>query len=249
MNRVYSLIADLPDFRDIAFADVVKVTEPAPLLVDLRTTHLLSPVKDQGQLGSCTANAGTSIVEFAQRKAGRTPEPLSRLMYYYLERAMEHTVHTDSGAQIRDGIKAMCKTGACPESIFPYAVDHFTKRPPARCYAAAAPNKISKYARLTGTDDMVNCLAAGFPFTFGFSVYQSFESNEVANTGRVPVPDRSEKLLGGHAVHAIGYDLPNRQFVVRNSWGTDWGQAGDCLMPFDYLANTNLCSDVWVVLP
>lgn len=249
MNRLYTLIADIPDFRDIAFADAVVVSSPPPAAVDLRTTPFVSPVKDQGELGSCTANAGTAIVEFAQRKKGRKAVALSRLMYYYGERALEHTIRTDAGAQIRDGIKFMNKTGACPEEMFPYDIAKFTRRPSPACFTAAMPNKISKYARLSGVADMINCLAAGLPFTFGFSVYDSFESSAVASSGVVPLPQRSEKLLGGHAVYAVGYDQPSRMFIVRNSWGVDWGQSGDCLMPFDYLANPNLCADVWTVLP
>ena len=95
---------------------------------------------------------------------------------------------------------------------------------------------------------MINCLALGHPFTFGFSVYDSFDSAQVASSGVVPLPDRAERLLGGHAVYAVGYDMEARYFIVRNSWGPDWGQAGDCLMPFDFVGNPDLACDVWMVL-
>lgn len=249
IQRLFTLVADTPDFRDVAFSDVVVVDKPSPAAVDLRSTPFLSPVKDQGHLGSCTANAGTSIVEFARRKAGLDAEPLSRLMYYYGERTFESSIDVDQGAQIRDGIKFMAKTGCCVEAMWPYNISHFATEPAARCFEDGAENKIGKYARLTGLDDMVNCLAAGHPFTFGFSVYESFQSSTVAQTGLVPMPQRTERLLGGHAVYAIGYDKAAQRFIVRNSWGTRWGIAGDCLMPFEYLGNANLCADVWTVLP
>ena len=220
---------------------------------------LLSPVKDQGQLGSCTANAGAAIAEFSQRQRGLPGAPLSRLMYYWLERSYEHTTQSDSGAQIRDGIKALASVGVCSEDLLPYIPAHYKRKPAPACYAQAAANKISKYARLGEfggassavqlKTDIINCLASGMPFTFGFSVFESFESAAVAKSGLVPMPQKSEKLLGGHAVYAIGYDLDNGLVRVRNSWGTGWGIGGDFLIPMEYLLNSNLAEDFWAILP
>ena len=92
---------------------------------------------------------------------------------------------------------------------------------------------------------MLNCLADGFPFVFGFTVYESFETLKVAQTGIVPMPKKSERTLGGHAVMAIGYDQKQKHFIVRNSWGPQWGQAGYFTMPYAYLET--LASDFWTI--
>ena len=94
---------------------------------------------------------------------------------------------------------------------------------------------------------MKGCLAAGYPFVFGFAVYESFESKEVAQSGVVPMPKPGERVLGGHAVMAVGYDDEQRNFIVRNSWGSGWGQDGYFLMPYHYLHDPNLASDFWTV--
>ena len=213
-------------------------------------THHTLVTRREGKIlisGNCTGNSLAGAVEFELRKAGKNPPDLSRLFIYYSERAIEHTTRTDSGAQLRDGIKALASLGVCPESHWPYLIDKFTHKPDATDYKLALPFKISKYARLTTRDDMINCLASGFPFVFGFTVYASFEGQEVAQTGIVPMPQKSEQMLGGHAVYAVGYDLDTDRVLVANSWGTDWGQGGFFTIPFAYLCNTDLCEDFWKI--
>ena len=90
-------------------------------------------------------------------------------------------------------------------------------------------------------------MAGGYPFEFGFTVYESFESQEVAQTGVVPMPQQTEKVLGGHAVMAVGYDDAQQRIIVRNSWGTSWGQQGYFTMPYAYLTNHQLSSDFWTI--
>lgn len=94
---------------------------------------------------------------------------------------------------------------------------------------------------------MKGCLASGYPFVFGFSVYESFESQAVAQTGIVPMPSPNEQLLGGHAVLAVGYDDEQGRFIVRNSWGKDWGMEGYFTIKYDYLLNDNLADDFWTI--
>lgn len=245
MKRKYDYVPDLPDFRDYAYAEHGYRAAVVPRHVDLRGG--CSAIKDQGQLGSCTGNSLTGAVEFETRRAGRNPPNLSRLFVYYNERAIEHTTRSDAGAQIRDGIKALATQGVCPESEWPYVISQFTRKPTKKDYLDAQPFKISKYLRLTTKDDMVHCLAAGLPFVFGFSVYASFESAEVAKTGIVPLPSKTEKQLGGHAVYAVGYDLATDRVLVANSWGLGWGQQGFFTIPFAYLANSDLAEDFWCI--
>jgi C1A family cysteine protease len=148
---------------------------------------------------------------------------------------------------IRDGIKTLKKQGVCSETHWPYIISKFTIKPSPKCYKEAMKRQITSYHRILTLDDMRACLADGFPFVFGFTVYESFESQEVASTGFVQMPQFNERVLGGHAVLAVGYDDAQRRFIVRNSWGTDWGQKGYFTMPYEYLANRNLADDLWTI--
>jgi C1A family cysteine protease len=171
---------------------------------------------------------------------------LSRLFVYYGECAIEHTTRTDAGAQLRDGVASVAKAGVCPESVWPYDNSQFRKKPPVAAYKAALPYRISEYVRLTTVDDMLHRLAPGFPFVFGFAVYESFESPEVAKTGVVNLPPSGETSLGGHAVMAVGYDLQAKRFIVRNSSGAGWGDGGYFTLPFEYLTGS-LSHDFWTI--
>lgn len=241
----YGWQPDLPDKRDFLYAQVLPVLVTLPSSVDLRPT--CSPVENQGQLGSCTANALAGALEFLERKDNVKFVDLSRLFIYYDERTIEHTVKSDSGAQIRDGIKTLAKQGVCPEKEWPYKIARFAVKPTAACYKDALKHQITSYHRLITLNEMKACLADGFPFVFGFTVYQSFESPEVAQSGVVNMPLPGERVLGGHAVVAVGYDDSQKRFTVRNSWGTSWGQKGYFTMPYEYVEDRNLSDDFWSI--
>jgi C1A family cysteine protease len=240
----YGWIPDIPDQRDFLFA-APPVTLPPK--VDLRPG--CPEVYDQGQLGSCTANAIGAAHQFEQiKQEDKDAFNPSRLFIYYNERAIEGTVDQDAGAMIRDGIKTVAKQGVCPEKEWPYMIGKFTAKPPKPCYTHAKNHQVVSYQRVAQTQDqMKGCLAAGFPFVFGFAVYESFETQAVAKTGVVPMPDKTEKMLGGHAVMAVGYDDSEGRFIVRNSWGPKWGQGGYFTMPYDYLVNQDLAADFWTI--
>ncbi|HKW41548.1 MAG TPA: C1 family peptidase [Gemmatimonadales bacterium] len=216
-----------------------------PPSVDLRPG--CSAVEDQGSLGSCTGNAIAGAVEFLERKDGVPFVNVSRLFIYYNERVTEHTTKSDAGAMIRDGIKTVVKQGVCSERKWPYVIAKFAIKPPAACYQEALQHQVTSYQRILTVDEMRACLAQGFPFVFGFTVYESFESQQVAQTGVVPLPQPGERVVGGHAVLAVGYTDADRRFVVRNSWGARWGMRGYFTMPYDYLANRNLADDMWTI--
>ena len=241
----YGWVPDLPDHRDIMYSAVRKILAKLPPTADLRPT--CSKVEDQGQLGSCTGNALVGSLEFLEKKDKVPYIELSRLFLYYNERVIEHSVASDSGAQIRDGIKTLNKQGACSEKGWAYDISKFAVKPSAPCYTEAVKHKITSYQRLQTVDEMRTCLADGYPFVFGFSVYESFESQEVAKTGVVPMPQSGEQQLGGHAVLGVGYDDSKKRFIVRNSWGVDWGMKGYFTIPYDYLANRNLSDDFWTI--
>jgi C1A family cysteine protease len=256
----YGWTPDLPDARDHLFAAPRPTLEALPPSADLRGQ--CPPVYDQEQIGSCTANAIGGAFEFETMKQGLPDFMPSRLFIYYNERAMEGNTGIDSGAQIRDGVKSVATLGVCPETEWPYdgsASDPMTgafppgdpaaEKPTDTCYKDALNNRATTYSRVTrDLDQMKSCLAAGYPFVFGFSVYESFESAEVARTGVVPMPDtQQEKMVGGHAVLAVGYDDAAQTFLVRNSWGTGWGQAGYFTMPYAYFTTRGLSSDFWTI--
>jgi C1A family cysteine protease len=241
----YGWTPDLPDQRDYKFSAIYKIPAKLPASVDLRAQ--CSPVEDQGNLGSCTANALAGALEFLERKDQVAFADLSRLFIYYNERVIEHTVSSDSGAMLRDGIKTLAKQGVCLEAMWPYVISQFTKKPSASCYKNAATHQITSYQRLLAVDEMRACLADGYPFVFGFTVYESFESATVARTGTVNMPKPSEKVLGGHAVMAVGYNDTQKRFIIRNSWGTGWGKQGYFTMPYAYLADRNLSDDFWTI--
>lgn len=244
-TRSYGWRPDRPDQRDHLF--LPQAVTGLPAAVDLRP--FCPPVQDQGQLGSCTGNAIASAHHFEQLKQKLpSPFPPSRLFIYYNERVAENTVASDAGAAIRDGIKSIAQLGVCSEVTWPYIIGKFTRKPTIKSYAAAAKHKAVQYAAVAqDLDQMRGCLAAGRPFVFGFTVYQSFESAAVAQSGVIPMPGLHEKTLGGHAVLCVGYDDASGCFIVMNSWGTGWGQAGFFLIPYAYLTNPKLASDFWTL--
>lgn len=250
-SHTYGWVPDLPDHRDHLFAAPLP-GQALPTKVDLRP--LCPPVYDQGQLGSCTANSIGAAFEFDRIKEKIDDFQPSRLFIYYNERSMEGTVNSDAGAQIRDGIKSVAKLGDCPEALWPYVIAKFRMKPPAACYQNAYKHRAVSYQRVArDLNQMKGCLASGYPFVFGFSVFQSFMSPAVAKTGHVPMPAPGEPGAGeggrpaGHAVMAVGYDDTSQWFFVRNSWGPNWGIKGYFTMPYAYLTQRGLSSDFWTI--
>ena len=243
----YGWVPDLPDHRDHLYAVPPSVMARLPSSADLRPT--CPPVLDQGELGSCTANAIANAHFYDQLKQqDANPFPPSRLFIYYNERVMEGSVKSDAGAQIRDGIKTLVKQGACPEPLWPYVIAKFATKPPVSAFTEAEKHQAILYQRLTQTlAQLKGCLAEGYPFVFGFSVYESFESDVVAKTGKVPMPGQSEMNLGGHAVLAVGYDDAKQVFIVMYSWSEAWGDKGYFYMPYAYLTDAYLAADFWTV--
>jgi C1A family cysteine protease len=255
----YGWMPDLPDQRDHIYAAPLPKLGPLPAKVDLRKQ--CPKVYDQGQIGSCTANAIAGAIEFDLKKQKLTDFVPSRLFIYYNERDMEHSVPSDSGAQIRDGVKSVNKLGVCPETEWPYVAtpaDPTTnlfppgskpaQRPTPACYTDALKKQVLSYQSVArGLSQMRGCLADGYPFVLGFTVYDAFESAAVAQTGVLNMPTSSEQVVGGHAVLAVGYDDVAQRFIIRNSWGSKWGIKGYFTMPYSYLLTASLSSDFWTL--
>lgn len=258
MEHKYTWKPDLPDFRDIHYNNKhTYAIEQLPISVDLRSK--CSPVENQDQLGSCTSFSLAGALEFLEEQAltsktasaeifGSAYTVFSHLFIYYNERVMEGDINQDGGGQLRDGIKTLATLGGCSELTWPYDESKVFIKPSATAYIEATSHKITSYIRLDSLSDMKHCLAAGFPFAFGFTVYDSFESPEVAKTGLVPMPNEmTDSCAGGHAVLAVGYDDMEQMMIVRNSWGSGWGLNGYFKLPYAYISNPDLASDFWTI--
>lgn len=249
IKRTYGYIRDIPDPRDYVLAECPRLSKllkdvELPEVVDMRSR---SPaVYDQGSIGSCT---GQSLAYLYQYDVRELPSWIpSRLFIYYQERVIMGTVKRDSGAHLRDGIKALAKWGVCRETTWPYIENKFATKPSMRAYLEARKNKILGYYRVDQSlNELRRVLAINEPIAFGFDVFPSFETIEVARTGVAQMPKPGEKSIGGHAVALVGYDHPSRRFIVRNSWGVHWGQQGYFTMPYDYILNPDLAADFWVI--
>jgi hypothetical protein len=239
------------DPRDHHYA-VPRAAVVAPA-ADLRA-HM-PPVWDQGQIGSCTAHGSHAVAAACRIAAGFGWTPLSRLQTYFDARRIGgFSTAEDSGANIRDAIKALAKYGAAPEDRWPYITDRFAKRPGVLVYLAALRWQALRYQAVPATRDGLRAaLAAGFPVTFGFDVYANFEG--IGADGVMPMP--AGECQGGHCITAVGYadgalrtdvdDIPaGGHLIIRNSWGPDWGRRGHFYMPYDALAACH-ASDGWTI--
>lgn len=240
----YSLIwkADKPDTRDYKYQVSAKVS---PDSVDLR--RYCSSIENQGNLGSCTGQAVAGAIELLNKRNGN-PTDVSRLFIYYYERLMLGTINYDSGAYIRDGIKATNKYGASLERYWPYDIKRFKQEPINEAKIDAQQRKVTRYERVLNFNGCIDALSNGYPVVMGFRVYDSFMTASVAKTGNMPYPNtKRERLLGGHAVLLVGYNQTKKMFIARNSWGTGWGDKGYFYMPFNVVTNTGMSSDYWII--
>ena len=238
----YHWTRDKIDKRDYLYAPTVVKTSN---YVDLRP--YCSPIEDQGRLGSCTGNAIAGAIELLMKRNNKFAD-ISRLFIYYYERLLENTVNYDSGAYIRDGIKACYTYGAATENLWPYDISKFRNRPSIDAVNDASRRKVKLYERVADFNGVINAIDNGYPGTIGFDVYSSFDSPTVARTGIMPYPNlRKETLLGGHAVLIVGYNKNNDTFIVRNSWGKYWGDNGYFYMPFQVIKNNTMSGDFWVI--
>jgi C1A family cysteine protease len=243
-RRPYAFHRDPADPRDHhrAIPSVAKL----PPVLDLR--HICPPIYDQGQLGSCTANAIAAALEIDLRRAQRPQWMPSRLFIYYNERVRMNTAATDAGGRLREGLKSIAQLGVCPEALWSYDEAKVAARPDDACYADGRRNLGGAYARIPQTSEALEqVLYRGRPVLFGFTVHGGFESQRMAQSGCLRMPAPREKHLGGHAVLCVGYDRPNQRFLIRNSWGLDWGLAGYFWMPYAYLCRADLAQDLWTV--
>lgn len=289
IKRGMGWLPDYPDFRDYTeeTKEIKTILDPSgitksgkakasnkkrliitadklPASVDLR--QWCSPVEDQGALGSCTAHAGAGVIEYYERKAFGRHTDTSRLFLYKVTRNLMKA-KGDTGAYLRTTIGAMVLFGVPPENYWPYTDDEkkFDREPNAFTYAFAANFQTIKYFRHDPPDrspakvlsQLKTYLAKGHPAMFGFTVYNSIDQAE--KTGRIPYPSKKERIEGGHAIVAVGYNdkikIKNTHddnettgaLLIRNSWGKSWGEDGYGWLPYDYVRK-GLAEDFWSIL-
>ncbi len=242
MTHAYGWKPDLPDQRD--FLSATPIPTVMPVSASLRDA--MPAVYDQGNLGSCTAQAISALMQYTRRKQHLLDYTPSRLFIYYQERYLENTISSDSGAMIRDGLKAVNKWGAPKEITWPYLISKFMRKPTLKAYRLALKDRAILYARVPRTINAFKAeLVHGNPIVVGISVYESFE--QIGADGLGNLPAASEALLGGHAVLVVGYDDVTQRFSFRNSWGDTWGDGGYFTLPYDYMLQRGLSSDFWTI--
>lgn len=245
-RRLDGCLRSVPSPRDYrAQANVASL----PRRVDLRPR--CSAVEDQGQLGSCTANAMVGAVEFLERAQGKPALDLSRLFVYFNARRAAGCVEVDSGATIAGAMAAFLAFGAPPEAVWPYQPAAFMMTPDAGAYREGLAHQPAEYARVDGLDAVKGALARQHPVVFGIQLPERCYE-EAGRTGRMPTVTEDEVAAarqggGGHSMLLVGYDLDEGALIVRNSWGAGWGDNGYFLMPFDVLETGSGPGDTWIL--
>jgi C1A family cysteine protease len=241
----FGWVRDDLDQRDLQYA----LPEPSalPNSVDLRSA--LPAAYDQGNCNSCVGNALAGSLQYERRQHNKSPDYVpSRLFLYYNARLLDGDQNYDGGAQIRLSLKGINKYGYCKETTWRYLISNVRTRPSTSAYSEGLQNKVYKYESVRQQREYLQqLLAGGQPIIFGFGVYESYQSRTVSKTGIVPIPDRSERKLGGHAVLLVGYDDSRQLYKFRNSYGTSWGAEGNGFLPYNYVENPQLAGDFWIV--
>ncbi len=235
---------DLKFAKSEAFRGIIIKPRPFPLTVDLRS--FMPPVYYQGHLGSCVGNAAAALFDVARFKQKLSFMSPSRLFIYYNARDVQGWAEWDTGCYIRDAIKSLNSLGVCPENEWAYDVSQFATKPPEKDYTDALASQTIVYRSLDNDlMQMKFCLASTYPFIFGFPVYKSFNFQSVWDTGIIPMPLPDDEIIGGHSMLTLGYDDHTQNFLVRNSWGDNWGMGGYGWMPFNFMLN--YASDLWTI--
>jgi C1A family cysteine protease len=253
MDYKFGYVPDKVDPRDYRFESIKKFTfDDLPTRINMRKD--MTPIENQNPLNSCVAQAVVGSLEclYLRRFFSRWPcfryRDYSRLFVYYWARYLDGWQDFDDGCRIRTAIKSIRRYGICQEKYWPYDIQKWSVMPNKESCDKAAKRKIKDYYRVETTDDFLSALAGKLPVIFGAELYSSFNSDPARFVGKVPLPKKDEKMIGRHAMLAVGYNLKTERIIVRNSWGAKWGSSGYCYMPLAYFMPLGkLVHDCWVV--
>lgn len=242
----------IPDQRDVYYSYQVRLNDPndqafqrveEPMVKDL----IIGPITDQGGIGSCGPFSITGLKVATDEEVSGNPLNLSQLWLYYRYRERFGHVEYDDGVLNRELIKVLAEDGVCLEEDWPYIIDNWDKKPPLETYARAIPNRITSYHAIYTLDDMIQSIASGYGFFGGIVWYESGDSLYTEKTGKIELPKRGDKPLGGHDLFYSKYDKHKGVFGGPNSWGKEWGDGGKFTIPFEYLTNPLLAGDFWTI--
>lgn len=250
MNNKYylsNLLPDESDHRDFIFKTTML---PRDLPRKFDYINYAGEIENQLTLGSCVANSTASSLELLAQRNGLTVDYSRLFLYYNLREPYSELKGKDNGAYMRDGFKMVNKFGICNESDWDYIISNVNVTPSDLAYNNALQNKVTEYQRIiSGKNDTITnikyALLNGYPIIFGITLDESFYyiSGSLANQKYLGT-NNPKKIIGSHAMSIIGYDDDLNSFIVENSWGTDWGDKGLCLIPYDVLQKD--CSDIWI---
>ncbi|MFO0660078.1 MAG: C1 family peptidase, partial [Polyangiaceae bacterium] len=231
------------------FASARPSEKALPKKVDLR--QHMTAVENQGQTNSCAANAVAGAYEYlVKQHLSDEAYDVSRMFIYYNGRAVDGIENEDGGSIISSLIQSLKQHGACSEETWPFDPAKVNDKPSDDAYDEAKGFLIEDTALVpTNIDAWKGAIAEGYPIIFGIKLFESFDKQR--KPGLVPMPSNAEtsrKSHGGHAMLAVGYSDTDRVFIVRNSWGTDWGEKGYCYIPYDYLCSDKFNNgDSWII--
>lgn len=259
MNRKWGYKSDIPDKRDYKFKTLIQKFGDKPIKQKVDLRDQMTPVEDQETIGSCVANASVGALEYLHAKRSRKwcifkgePRDYSRLFIYFFGRSLDFGGDTtvDSGMTIRAAVKALQQFGVCKTEFWPYDLTKWHVKPDDNAIEKASVRKVSDYYRIESYNDILQALSRDLPVVYGQTIYESFLFDEVTNTGKVSIPQEHESPIGGHAMLVVGYDLQEKHMIIRNSWGTNWGDKGYCYIPLETFATIGYSStvqDAWVI--
>lgn len=246
--RRFGWVREHPDPLDRFYLDYFPEELEAKLPTRASNAQWRTHIEDQGNASACVGHATTSMTEARYNKAGLPFVDLSRLFTYWGARSLEGATQFDSGCYIRDACKWISSNGLCNEALWPYSdkLKQVQRKPSQAAFQNATLRKGFPYYSIKGLQQLKANIAAGYDAVIGITVYESFMTNAVANTGNVPMPNlKTERPLGGHAIMVDGYDDALGGLICVNSWGTGWGRSGEFTLPYGFITNPDLSDDFW----